>query len=111
MPFYRSIRARRGRKKVNRAFDLPLTAMMDILVILVVFLLKSYSASTNSFTTVKGLELPYSSSLDYPPDSLQLIVTPEGMTFEGQMIVEFKQTPDAVAGAPEYALSKGDTDE
>lgn len=111
MAFRRSIRARRDRKKINRTFELPLTAMMDILVIMVVFLLKSYSASTNSFTSVKGLQLPESVSEVSPPDSLQLIVTPEGMTFEGQLIVQFNQTPDAVGGAPSYELRGQDTDE
>lgn len=107
----RSIRSRRARKKINRTFELPLTAMMDILVITVVFLLKSYSASTNSFTVVKGLSLPMSVSEVTPPDSLQLIVTPEGMTFEGKTIVEFQQTADAVGDQPSYTVRTADTDE
>ena len=52
MTFRRSIRHRRGRKAIHKDFELQLTSMMDILVIILVFLLKSYSTSTNSFTSV-----------------------------------------------------------
>lgn len=92
MPAFRSIRNRRARRRIQKNFDLPLTSMMDVLVIIVVFLLKSYSTSTNSFTTVPGLKLPISTSLDIPPDSLHVIVTPEGLTFENEKIMEFTQT-------------------
>ena len=91
MPAHRSIRSRRGRKKINGAFELQLTSMMDVLIIIVVFLLKSYATSTNTFTTVPGLTLPLSKSLDSPPDSLQVIITPESITFENEKILEFAQ--------------------
>jgi biopolymer transport protein ExbD len=109
---YRSIRSRRGRRRVNRDFELQLTSMMDVLVIIVVFLLKSYAASTNSFTTVPGMKLPISASPDTPPDSLQVIVTPEGLTFENERILDFTQTM-ASAGSSEgtYAFKPGDLDE
>ena len=58
MPFHRSIRSRRGRRKLTRPFELQLTSMMDVLVIIVVFLLKSYSTTINNFSTVPGLEAP-----------------------------------------------------
>lgn len=92
MPSFRSIRHRRVKRRIQKNFDLPLTSMMDILVIIVVFLLKSYSTSTNSFTTVPGLKLPISMSMDIPADSLHVIVTPEGLTFENEKIMEFIQT-------------------
>lgn len=84
----RSIRFRRARRK-HREIELQLTSMLDVLVIILVFLLKSYSTSTNNFTTLPGLKLPLSASQDIPPDSLHLIITPEGMTFESVRIVEF----------------------
>jgi biopolymer transport protein ExbD len=106
------IRARRGRKSVNKAFELPLTSMMDVLTIIVVFLLKSYATSTNSFTTLPGLKLPISSSADSPPDSLHLIITPEAMTFENERVLEFMATA-ANAGNSDggYAFKSGDLDE
>jgi biopolymer transport protein ExbD len=86
--------------------------MMDVLVIILVFLLKSYAASTNSFTTVPGLKLPMSATMEVPPDSLQVIITPEGLTFENERILDFVQTA-AEAGSLEagYAFKQSDLDE
>lgn len=112
MPHYRSIRSRRQRKRVSGDFELQLTSMMDILVIIVVFLLKSYAASTNSFTTVPGLKMPISVSPDTPPDSLQVIITPEGMTFENEKILEFVQSASEAGSADgTYAFKRVDLDE
>jgi biopolymer transport protein ExbD len=108
----RSIRFRRVRRTIHKDFELQLTSMMDILVIILVFLLKSYSASTNSFTSVPGIQLPISKSTDLPPDSLHLIVTPEAITFEGNRVVEFVQSADALNGtAPSYSFKTEDLDE
>lgn len=111
MPFYRSIRSRRGRRKIKLVGDLQLTSMMDVLVIILVFLLKSYSASIHNFTTVPGLKLPISASQDMVQDSLQVIVTPEGMTFENVRIIDFVQTADSIGDQPAYILKKSDIDE
>lgn len=78
----RTIRNRSGRRRFNSNFDLQLTSMMDVLVIIVVFLLKSYSANLNNFTTVPGIKLPVSKSEDIPFESLSVVITPENMTFE-----------------------------
>jgi biopolymer transport protein ExbD len=104
MAFHRSIRNRRNRKKIPAAFELQLTSMMDVLVIIVVFLLKSYATSANSFTTVPGMKLPISASKDNPPDSLQVIVTPEAITFENAHVLEFEQTAGSVG-----SLTPGET--
>ena len=109
----RSIRSRRGRHKIHKDFELQLTSMMDILVIILVFLLKSYSTSTNSFTSVPGIKLPISKTQELPPDSLNLIVTPEAITFENQRVVEFVQTADALntTDSPTYNFRNEDLDE
>ncbi len=107
----RSIRNRRGRKKITQGFELQLTSMMDVLVIIVVFLLKSYATSANNFTSVPGLKLPISASPDNPPDSLQVIVTPEAITFEGGRVVEFVQSAGAVGSSDtHYAFKPTDLD-
>jgi biopolymer transport protein ExbD len=109
MAFHRSIRFRRNRKRINKTFELQLTSMMDILVIMLVFLLRSYAISTNNFQSVPGIKIPYSTSPDVPPDSLHLIVTPEALTFENERIMDFVQTADSVAGAePTYTFKQGD---
>jgi len=112
MAFHKSIRSRRGRKKIHKDFELQLTSMMDILVIILVFLLKSYATSTNSFSSVPGIKLPISKSQEMTPDSLHLIVTPEAITFETQRVIEFIQTPDALnGGQPTYSFKPEDIDE
>jgi biopolymer transport protein ExbD len=108
----RSIRGRRGRRKLANEFELQLTSMMDVLIIIVVFLLKSYSASTNNLATIPGIKIPVSASLEVARDSLQLIVTPEAMTFESERILEFVKTAsDAGDSAGGYAFKKTDMDE
>ena len=112
MAIQRSIRNRRVRRKIHKDFDLQLTSMMDILVIILVFLLKSYSASTNSFSSVPGLQMPVSKSEDAPTDSLHLIVTPEAITFEGARVIEFVQSPDSLSqGGSKYSFKSEDLDE
>ena len=107
------IRSRRGRRTIHKDFELQLTSMMDILVIILVFLLKSYSTSTNSFSSVPGIKLPISKAQEAPPDSLNIIVTPEAITFENQRVVEFVQTVDSLSTGqqPSYALKQEDVDE
>ncbi len=109
MGAYRSIRTRRMRRK-PREVELQLTSMLDVLVIILVFLLKSYSTSTNNFTTLPGLKLPLSASQDIPPDSLHLIITPEGMTFENNRIVEFEMNAASLDEAETggYTLRRAD---
>ena len=112
MARFNSIRNRRNRKKIHKDFELQLTSMMDILVIILVFLLKSYSTSTNSFSSVPGIKLPISKTAEMTPDSLLLIVTPEAITFDNQRVVEFVQSADSLsASAPSYAFKTEDLDE
>ena len=112
MAFRRSITSRRGRRKVNGVFELQLTSMMDVLIIILVFMLKSYAASTNSFSSVPGLKMPISASQDIPPDSLQVIVTPEAITFENERVLDFLQTAGNLGSAENgYAFKGTDLDE
>lgn len=112
MPAFRSIRTRRRKKKLNQGFELQLTSLIDVLVIILVFLLKSYQTSLNTLTTVEGLQMPLSANQDEPHDSLQIIITPEGITFEGKRVVDFLQDGGS-AGATEgdYKLNETDIDE
>jgi biopolymer transport protein ExbD len=111
MSIRKSIRNRRTRRNLHRDFDLQLTSMMDILVIILVFLLKSYSTSTNSFSTIKGIKLPYSKSQDLPRESLHLIVTPSGITFDGKTIVSFVPLSPETPESASYAFASEDLTE
>jgi len=112
MAAHRSIKTRKQRRRINQVFDLQLTSMMDVLVIIVVFLLKSYSTSTNSFTLAPGLELPISRSQDIPTDSIQIIVTPEAITLDNERISDFVLTSGSVGSKDAiYQFKKLDLDE
>jgi biopolymer transport protein ExbD len=118
MSFHKSIRFRRGRKKVHKDFELQLTSMLDILVIILVFLLKSYTTSTNSMASIKGIELPVSKSYDSPQDTIHLMVTPQAVFISGltdskpeltKPVVEFRQTAESLnSSTPNYEFKKED---
>lgn len=108
----RSIRNRRRRRRIHGSSELQLTSLMDALVIIVVFLLKSYSVSTSSLTVAQGLSLPQSTSPDYPSDSPQIVITPESIVVEDQRIMDFVQTTaDLEGGKPAYRFKGTDLDE
>ncbi|MBI3557780.1 MAG: biopolymer transporter ExbD [Deltaproteobacteria bacterium] len=92
----RSIRNRKSRRKVKKDFDLPLTSMMDMLIILLVFLLKSYSSSAIAFTTSNNIQLPNSMAMEAPPDAANLILEPTGLVLDGEKILEFLNPPASV---------------
>ncbi|MBI3542846.1 MAG: biopolymer transporter ExbD [Deltaproteobacteria bacterium] len=103
----RSILKRRSRKKVRKEFELPLTSMMDMLIILLVFLLKSYSTSAVAFSTSSNIALPTSATPEAPTEGMNLMVEPAHVTMkngkpelelgaiilEGQKVIEFTDQP------------------
>ena len=100
----RSILNRRSRQKIKRNLDLPLTSMMDMLIILVVFLLKSYSTSAVAFTSSSAIKLPTSSAEEMPADAVNLIIDATGMTLENEKVVLFKPSAEtSVPVTPENA--------
>ncbi|MGE0615314.1 MAG: ExbD/TolR family protein [Bacteriovoracia bacterium] len=114
MPRRLSIRDRRGRKNLSQEFDLQLTSLLDVMVIILVFMLKSATVSTNTFLTAPGVQLPISGSQDFPAESVHLIVTPEAILFENARVVDFAQSADAVADqakASQYKFQSKDLDE
>ena len=112
MSSHRGIKGRRGRRTISKGFERPLTSMMDALVIIVVFLLKSYNVSENDFSSPPGLKLPISNSQDTPNDSVQVTITPESMTVETERVLDFLQNAANVGSkeAP-YDFKKTDLDE
>ena len=83
---------RRGFKKYldNRssAFKIQITSMVDMFVILLVFLLKSYSTSPVNITPNGQLRLPQSTSPTDPVDVLKVIVSKDALFVEGQKVVD-----------------------
>src|SRR5690348_16713820 len=96
MPQFRSIHSRRKRKSLSKSvIELPLTSMMDILVIILVFLLKSYTSSQSNFVAGEG-EMPFSASKNIPPDSHHLVITKDYIAFEDEKVMYFLAEGQAV---------------
>jgi len=93
---------RRNKRKRIKQFELPLTAMLDILVVILVFLLKSYQSSTVNFPMIGGMELPESRSKELPAETPHIVVTPKGVYFNENLVMEFVQSSSLEESAPEY---------
>ena len=69
-------------------FKIQITSMVDMFVILLVFLLKSYSTSPVNIQANKELSLPTSTSLKDPVDALKLIVSNKGIFVEEKKVAD-----------------------
>src|ERR1700733_16253981 len=68
----------------DTTFELPLTSMIDMFTILVIFLLMNFSATGEIFFIQKNVKLPEASHAK-PLESAPLIsVTAQGVTLEAQ---------------------------
>lgn len=87
---------RRGLKRYmdtrSSAFKIQITSMVDMFVILLVFLLKSFSTSPVQINPDKNLTLPESTSQTDPQDVVKLIVS------KGAIFVEDRKVIDLVSG-------------
>lgn len=78
----------RGRSKVDKDATLNITSMMDMMTIILVFLLKSFSADGQILTNADNLILPNSVSKKKPQDvNLQVAVTNDMVLVDNQPIV------------------------
>lgn len=76
--------ARYKRRRQRKELDLDINSLLDILVILLVFLLKSYSATELEIKMPKGLEIPNSKSRDYGNVAPVVKVTKTGAVYLGK---------------------------
>jgi biopolymer transport protein ExbD len=74
-------------KRSTGYFKIQITSMVDMFVILLVFLLKSYSTSPVNISPKQGLRLPESTSLVEPVDVVKLIVSTDGLFVEDKKIL------------------------
>lgn len=92
--------ARRRRKKSGRGSmpsALPLTSMMDILTVLLLFLLKSFVVEGEVITPVPGVELPESSSDSKPRASVVVAIFDQTVMLDGRMVADVEPN-DHVSG-------------
>ncbi len=70
------------------SFKIQITSMVDMFVILLVFLLKSYSTSPVIITPKDGMRIPESTATTDPVDVVKLIVAQDGVFVEEKKIME-----------------------
>ncbi len=94
----RSIR-NRGRRRKKEVLDLDITSLLDILVIMLVFLLKSYNSSGVVLNVPKGVLLPTSDSQMVNSTGVNIQVSPDTIWVDDKMILtvnEMNKRPRAV---------------
>jgi len=78
-------------KRSPSTFKIQITSMVDMFVILLVFLLKSYSTSPVQVNPSKNMTLPASTATKDPVDVLKLQVSKDGIHVEDQKIVSLNE--------------------
>ncbi len=94
--------ARKG-AELDRGVARPqLTSMIDMMTILLVFLLKSFSVEGDLISTSPDLVLPESSSLVQPEPTLSVEISTQGLSLEGEALVSLAalMDEDAMIVAP-----------
>lgn len=102
-----SHRRGRPRRSRNRGFGLQLTSMMDVFVIIVVFLLKSYGLSIMQVPQQDKLELPKSKATDVFGEGITLQIAQNTILIDNQKVLDFKPSE---AGAKKFELPEGSMD-
>ncbi|MCY4644140.1 MAG: biopolymer transporter ExbD [Bacteriovoracales bacterium] len=83
----RSIRHRKKRSKKG-VLDIDITSLLDILVIILVFLLKSYNSSGVLLNVPKGIKLPNSESKNNNTPGIVIQVSPEKIWVDDELVIE-----------------------
>jgi len=90
--------ARRGSTRVRRrkphAFGLQLTSLMDVLMIIVVFLLKSYGISSMGIAQSDKIELPVSLAPELYGEGMSLVIAKDKITLDSEVVLTFEGTPE-----------------
>ena len=84
------------RRRANRGtFTLKLTSLIDMMTILLVFLLKSYSAEGQIITVTQDLRLPQSTSEIRPRITSVVAITTEWILLDGRPLERVDNVRDA----------------
>jgi biopolymer transport protein ExbD len=78
-------------KRAPSTFKIQITSMVDMFVILLVFLLKSYSTSPVILNPGKDMVLPASTSTKDPVDVIKLMVSKNGIYVEDKKLIDLKE--------------------
>jgi biopolymer transport protein ExbD len=63
-----------------------MTSLMDILVVLLLFLLKSFVVDSEAVTPAPGVDLPHSTSEEMPQESLHIAILENGILLGGELV-------------------------
>lgn len=92
---------RREREAAGEIKELNITAMMDMMTILLVFLLKSFAASSASVTASEDIRPPVSSTRASPKDTVAVTITPKNILVGEKEVVRLSNgqvTADQLQG-------------
>lgn len=89
---YAATRKRRAGKRTARTHkedisDLNITPMLDMMTILLVFLIKSFSVASDNIA-ISNLTLPISTTTLKTEEALQLIITPEAILVDQKLVAQ-----------------------
>lgn len=84
----RSIR-NRGKRQKREVMDIDITSLLDILVILLVFLLKSYNSSGQILNVPKGVSLPVSESTTVNTSGTIVQVSPTSIWVDDREVLSY----------------------
>ncbi len=88
---FRQAMARKKRKErqaEGEIRELNIIAMMDMMTIILVFLLKSYSASSVSVTASEDVRPPISTTRATPKDTVAVTITPKNVLVGDKKVLE-----------------------
>ena len=85
---------KRAAEGVDGTFRPQLTSLIDVMTILLVFLIKSFSVEGNLITPSPDLELPVSTSRKPPKPMCALEITKTAVLSEGELIAGIDQFKD-----------------
>ena len=81
--------------KSSGAFRPQLTSLVDIMTILLIFLIKSFSVEGNIMTPSPDLQLPVSNSRDHPKVISTIEITQNSVIVEGKIITTVQSISDS----------------
>jgi biopolymer transport protein ExbD len=87
----RSIRNKK--RKGRRDFDIDITSLLDILVILLIFLIKSYNSSGVTLNIPEGIELPKSQSAQINTAGVIIQVSKDKIWVDSKTILDTADLP------------------
>jgi biopolymer transport protein ExbD len=87
-------RSIKNKKRVKRkSFDLDITSLLDILVILLIFLIKSYNSSGVTLNIPEGIELPKSESANINTAGVIIQVSKDKIWVDSKTILDTSDLP------------------